>query len=167
MNSLSTVIELFREDMKFSAAHFTIFSETQRECLHGHNFQVYAIITAPVIGNNLSFDYTICRKEILNLCYSLNERCLMPSKSPYLKIEKQHRCYMIKFDKTKFVLPEEDVLLLPIKNITTEGLAQWFVKTIASNKDFYGLEDAEILTIKIATAPGQYASATVLLKEFN
>ena len=43
-----TTIELFKEDMKFSAAHYTIFSATERETLHGHNFNVHAAITAQI-----------------------------------------------------------------------------------------------------------------------
>jgi hypothetical protein len=37
-----TVIEIQKEYLHFSAAHFTIFSATVRENLHGHNFHVGA-----------------------------------------------------------------------------------------------------------------------------
>ena len=37
----TTTLELYKEEMKFSAGHFTIFSATERENLHGHNFSVY------------------------------------------------------------------------------------------------------------------------------
>ena len=39
MNDTVT-IRLAKENMKFSAAHFTIFSASERERLHGHNFRV-------------------------------------------------------------------------------------------------------------------------------
>ena len=165
MTSSNTIIELFRDDMKFSAAHFTIFSRTRREHLHGHNFYVYAAISAPVGDNELAFDYTLCRKEILNLCRVLNEQVLVPAHSPYLSVDNLDSSYQLKFDKDQFVLPYDDVVLLPVKNISTEGLAQWFVKEMGLNKSLYGLENAYELTIKVSTALGQYASATLPLKE--
>ena len=32
-------IEIAKQALNFSAAHFTIFSQTEREDLHGHNFR--------------------------------------------------------------------------------------------------------------------------------
>ena len=43
-------IELSKEYLNFSAGHFTIFSATERENLHGHNFQVRGAVTAAIVG---------------------------------------------------------------------------------------------------------------------
>ncbi len=48
-----TTIEVSKEYLKFSAAHFTIFSATERERLNGHNFRVSAKITEPVGPNGM------------------------------------------------------------------------------------------------------------------
>jgi 6-pyruvoyltetrahydropterin/6-carboxytetrahydropterin synthase len=160
-----TIIELFREDMKFSAAHFTIFSETEREHLHGHNFHVSALIGTPIKGNDLAFDYTCCRKEIMSLCRLLNEKCLIPDRSSFLKVIREQDAYKINFGKDKFLLPVTDVILLPLENITTEGLAKWFVEQIANNPEQYHIHEANLLTIKVSTAPGQYASVSSNLRE--
>ncbi|MFP2903776.1 6-pyruvoyl trahydropterin synthase family protein [Pyxidicoccus sp. 3LFB2] len=55
--SRTTTIELHKEEMKFSAGHFTIFSATHRENLHGHNFTVYVALTGAVVENGLLSDY--------------------------------------------------------------------------------------------------------------
>ncbi|EQD50251.1 hypothetical protein B1A_13514, partial [mine drainage metagenome] len=34
----SVEVDLSKERMKFSAGHFTVFSASERENLHGHNF---------------------------------------------------------------------------------------------------------------------------------
>ena len=47
MSHLLTTINICKEALKFSGAHFTIFSATDRERLHGHNFRVRAEVTAP------------------------------------------------------------------------------------------------------------------------
>ena len=66
MKKQPTRIELFKESMNFSAGHFTIFSETERENLHGHNFSVYAIFESEVIENGMTFNYDIYKKIIIS-----------------------------------------------------------------------------------------------------
>ena len=46
-----TTLYIDKEAHKFSAAHFTIFTATERERLHGHNYSVSARIVAPM-GDN-------------------------------------------------------------------------------------------------------------------
>ena len=45
-------------DLHFSAAHFTIFSATERERLHGHNYSVSARFVAPQGDNGFSADHS-------------------------------------------------------------------------------------------------------------
>ena len=54
-----TTIEIRKEYLHFSAAHFTVFSATERERLHGHNWRIGALITGPVGDDGLCFDYDI------------------------------------------------------------------------------------------------------------
>ena len=55
----TVTIRLAKENMKFSAAHFTIFNASERERLHGHNFRVEVDIEARMLGNGMCFDYGI------------------------------------------------------------------------------------------------------------
>lgn len=158
------VIELFREDMKFSAAHFTIFSDLKREMLHGHNFHVHVSVNSEISNDGLTFDYTICRKKILELCRSLNERCLMPQLSKYLKVITHESSYEFIFNNKRIVLPKEDVLLMPLSNITTETLAQWFLESICQNLEIFQITNAISINVKISTSPGQYASVSKNLR---
>lgn len=153
------LIELFREDMKFSAAHFTIFSDLKREMLHGHNFHVYVSIVSET-NNGLTFDYTVCRKKILELCKSLNERCLMPEYSQYLSVIKHESSYEFIFNNKRIVLPVDDVLLMPLSNITTESLADWFLECICQNLEAFEIANAASINVKISTGPGQYAGVS-------
>jgi len=63
----TTKIELYKEDMKFSAGHFTIFSANKRENFHGHNFRVYGCFELPILENGMAIDYgelkSVLRKE--------------------------------------------------------------------------------------------------------
>ncbi|TDI88420.1 MAG: 6-pyruvoyl tetrahydropterin synthase, partial [Chloroflexi bacterium] len=44
-------MEITKDYLHFSAAHFTIFSATRRENLHGHNFDVGCVIET-LIGSD-------------------------------------------------------------------------------------------------------------------
>ena len=55
-------IQIAKQALNFSAAHFTIFSATEREDLHGHNFQVECELASPIDRNGLIFDYKIIVK---------------------------------------------------------------------------------------------------------
>ena len=47
-------IEIAKQALNFSAAHFTIFSATEREDLHGHNWQVECELTSTIDANGRS-----------------------------------------------------------------------------------------------------------------
>ena len=79
-------IEVAKQAMNFSAAHFTIFSATEREDLHGHNFQLACSVTAPVDDTGLMFDYAIIKRRLRALCDEIDEKMLLPAHSPFLEI---------------------------------------------------------------------------------
>lgn len=89
MNETVT-IRLAKQAMKFSAAHFAIFSASERERC-GHNFRVEVDIEAHMLGNGMCFDYGIYKDTVIALCRELNEWMILPTRSPYLQIEEQGR----------------------------------------------------------------------------
>ena len=80
-------IRLAKQNMKISAGHFTIFSATERERLHGHNFTVEVDIEARMLGNGMCFDYGHYKDRVVALCRELNEWVILPTRSPHLRIE--------------------------------------------------------------------------------
>ena len=81
-----TTIEISKDYLHFNSAHFTIFSATEREDLHGHTFYVRAYVTSPVDENGMAFDYNILKSRMMALCDHLDEKVLLPSLSPHLKL---------------------------------------------------------------------------------
>jgi 6-pyruvoyltetrahydropterin/6-carboxytetrahydropterin synthase len=78
-----TTLYIDKEAHKFSAAHYTIFSATDRERLHGHNYSVSARIVAPMGPNGFSADYNVYKNRLKVLCDQLDEYMLLAGKSPY------------------------------------------------------------------------------------
>lgn len=158
MNNL-TVIELTKPYLEFSAGHFTMFSATHREKLHGHNFNVHAEFLAEIQDSGIAFDYMIYKKKLLALCQQLNGYFLLAGKSPYLKIEEQDEFYCGIFNNEKILLPKSDVIIMPIRNVTIEELANWFLQQLVNQKEEIQEYRIHKIRLKVYSAPGQGALA--------
>ena len=161
MELQETVIELNRNDMKFSVAHFTIFSETSRERVHGHNFYLSVLCKTFIKAGGVSFDYRELRRFLLEKCHFLNERFLLAKNSPYLKVEflPEKESVKITFNKKEMILLEEDVLLLPLENISSESLSYWFLDNLLGEKEFLKKNDISMIEVKVSTTTGQSSSS--------
>ncbi len=154
-----TTLRLSKEYMKFSSAHFTIFSEHERERLHGHNFQVMAEVTTPVHEDDISFGYRLLKDIIGGFCDELDEYVLIPAKSPYLNIREQGAYYRIGFnDEDDMLLLKSDTLLLPVANSTVEAYSSYLLNRFLASEE---LEPHVINRVKIgvSSGPGQWGFA--------
>lgn len=150
-----TTIELFKEDMKFSAAHYTIFSADKRETLHGHNFTVYAAITADLNDLGMPFDYDVYKEKLRELCGTLNQYTLIAGNSNYQTIVTEGDYTYVQFADEKIPFLTKDIIILPLRNITVEELASWFIHQLASDKT--AIQDYRIqrIVVKVFSGPGQ------------
>ncbi len=149
-------IRIDRDDIGFAAAHFTIFSETERECLHGHNFIVGAEMVAVQEENGMVLDYRILKTRLRELCALLDERLLLPAHSPHLLISREGNSVACQFGNDRFLLPAQDVLLLELPNITLEALAGWFLDQLLKTEGLPHDQVAEI-SVSVASSRGQQA----------
>lgn len=155
-----TTIELYKEEMKFNAGHFTIFSPTERERLHGHQFTVQALITAEVGEGGITFDYSIYKKKIIALCKQLNEIFLIAGDSPHLEISNESGYTYLTFNQEKIPFLAKDILILPIRNVTVEELSRWFLMKLTENENELSDHHIHSMTIKVLSCPGQSGSAS-------
>lgn len=159
-----STIELFRNDMKFCAAHFTIFNGKERERLHGHNYYVRSRIRASYIEPGITYDYTITRKEILKICRELNEYMLLPLDSPYLEVSEKDGYVRAIFDGVEMSFLAAETRLMPIANVTSEELARYFVEKLWNDEDIRQ-KKIHSLEIEVSTTQGQSASYTKSVSE--
>lgn len=153
-----TTIELFKEEMKFSAGHFTIFSATERENLHGHNFTIYVALSGVVNDNGLLGDYGIFKRQVRDMCATWNETFMLPLESPYLKIVQDDPAEVqaLYADEVLRFLPR-DVTLLPVKNVTVEELSRLFGEMLVSDREQLNQQGVDEVMVKCASGPGQWA----------
>lgn len=159
MSKLCT-IELFREDLHFSAGHFTIFSATEREKMHGHNYHVHAFITTLVEKDGIQFDYRFYHQKLMVICKQLNLCFLLPSESRFLKIEEHGNYYHAHFDQEMLPFLKNDVVILPIANTTVEEISHWFIQQLIQDKNELRVNSVQALTIKITSNAGRSGSAS-------
>ena len=152
-------LELSKEDMKFSAGHFTIFSATERERLHGHNFAVQVVIEARMQGNGMGFDYGIYKRRIRELCEAWDEYFILPTRSPYLQLEEAGEYIYALFNGERIPFLRKDVLLLPIENATVEEFAYLFLQQLMQDEAELERLEIEGLQVKVFSGPGQCGSA--------
>jgi 6-pyruvoyltetrahydropterin/6-carboxytetrahydropterin synthase len=158
--SYKTTIELFKEDMKFSAGHFTIFSATERERLHGHNFKVKGLFSLEVSSNGLTADYNIFKDKLRALCNSLDEYFLIPSQSPHLQISEKDQKVYLKHNTDELIFYKKDVKLLPISNTTVEELSYYLTNCLIEDENMLETYKIDKIEIKVSSGEGQLASYT-------
>ncbi|MXX28252.1 MAG: 6-pyruvoyl tetrahydropterin synthase [Gammaproteobacteria bacterium] len=151
-----TVIEVTKEALHFAAAHFTLFSATERENLHGHNFFVALEIEAEVGEDGLAFDYNIVKMALKALCDGLDERTLLPERSPHLSIKRDGGYVVALFNEERIPFLPRDVRTLPVANITVEALAAWFLEQLKADPAVKEL-DFHRLVAKVSSGPGKWA----------
>ncbi|BFM14575.1 6-carboxytetrahydropterin synthase [Maricurvus nonylphenolicus] len=162
MNSPSnrfTTIRLAKEYMKFSAAHFTVFSATERERLHGHNFTVTAEIEAPVGQDGLAFNYRLYKDKLKLYCQALDEYLLLPGKSPHLEISKNNGCYQVNFDHETLHFPIADTHVLPLLNSSVEELSAYILNQLLSSHTDLNKHNIRRILINVSSGPGQSGSS--------
>ena len=120
-------IILEKEYFHFCSAHFIIFDEKKRETLHGHNYYLSVEIVGNKLVNGKLIDISVIKPKVKKICDELDHKLLIPEKCSNITIEKDEHSISILHDKSKFVYPSDDVLLLPIENSTMENLAEYIL----------------------------------------
>ena len=120
-------IEFSKPAFKFSAGHMTVFSEKKKEALHGHNYQVAVSLQIDSTLQTQFVSFSTFKKPIYQLCAEWDEKVLLPGKCPFLKV---HNAEEIKFDLCgrRYQIPKDEVVLLPIDNVTCENLSALFLE---------------------------------------
>lgn len=153
-------LDIHKEEFSFSAGHFTIFSATDREPLHGHNYNVSLTFHFAVNQEGLSFDYRSYKMKMRALCKELNTYFLLPSKSPYLKLEDTGDYWIAHFNQKELSFLKEDTVILPLSNITIEELSHWFLGRLLESATELEAHNIHGITVSVYNGPGQSSGAS-------
>lgn len=159
----STTLHLFKQNFKFSSAHFLIFDEQRAEKLHGHNYQVAVHLQVPEIGQASSenergyfVDFNVLKKLIKARCDEWDEHVLLPAKHPEMKIKKKNASLEVRFRERMYAFPANEVILLPITNTSVEQLSKLFAETLLADLQEFRVASVRV---RIEETRGQGASS--------
>ncbi|CDI03204.1 conserved hypothetical protein [Candidatus Competibacter denitrificans Run_A_D11] len=120
-------LHIRKDNLKFSAAHMTVFPDGSKESLHGHNYEVTLEVelTAPTLAQMLS--YAAFKQALRSVCDSWDEKVLLAGANPwFILLPGPEGEYNFRLCGKRYVLPMDEVAILDVDNITVENLTQLF-----------------------------------------
>ncbi len=113
-----------KEALKFSSAHMTVFPDGTKEALHGHNYRPEVAVDLSDVSLEAMVPFAKFKEAMKEISRKWDEKVLLPELCPFLKIVKRSaRETEILMCGKRYVFPSEEVVFLPVDNITTETLA--------------------------------------------
>ena len=150
-----TTLEMARAEFGFYAAHIALYNG-EVEPLHGHTFQVALRVTGEPDTSGMVTEFSEIRPAMRNAVASLRRRALVPGHAPELKITQENDSLSIICGRKRYLLPTEDVTVLPLTNTTLEALAGYLLSQVLPQLTKTGLVAAEL---EISELPGTSATA--------
>ncbi|MCL7474986.1 MAG: 6-pyruvoyl tetrahydropterin synthase family protein [Methanosarcinales archaeon] len=118
--------------LRFSASHL-IPDHPKCGRLHGHTYAVSVRVEGTQAGEFI-IDFIVLKDIVKDICDRLDHRVLVAKDDPRLKITEENGHYTVEIVKSckHYVLPQDDVLLLPIHSVSAEDLCKYFLHELAA-----------------------------------
>jgi 6-pyruvoyl tetrahydropterin synthase/QueD family protein len=164
VNSFS--IQVVKENFKFSAAHF-VAREDFRGALHGHNYTVAIRLEGSLGDQGYVVDFGVVKQIAKSLVDALDEKTLIPTKSPVIRIEKcGDTATRIICHGDEFILPRNDLFLIPIAHSTCEELSRYIAqelqRALEARPECRSVRAVEVC---VAELPGESATFRLTLHD--
>lgn len=128
-------VRISKDDLVFSAAHFITLAADQCERLHGHNYRVAAEVHGPLGEDGYVVDFLAVHDGLRAIVGGLDHRVLLPTGHPSIRVEAAAEEVEVTFGTRRWIFPQNDCLLLPIQNTTTELLARYVGQRLLEDLD--------------------------------
>ena len=147
-----------KEVLVFAAAHFITFGRGGCEPLHGHNYRVGVTLTGGLDRDALVYDFIALRRDMEGILAELDHRVLLAGSNPELTLTRDGDEWEVRHASRRYVLPDEDVVVLPLSNTTAEKIAEYLGSRLAAR--IGDRSDVLIagLAVEVEEAPGQSAT---------
>jgi 6-pyruvoyl-tetrahydropterin synthase len=150
-----TTLEMARAEFGFYAAHIALYNG-EVEPLHGHTFQVALRVSGEPDTSGMVVEFSEIKPAMRKAVASLRRRTLVPGHAPQLQITPEDGSLSITCGRKQYLLPVEDVTVLPLANTTLEALAGYLLSQVLPQLQRSGLVAAEL---EISELPGTSATA--------
>ena len=156
-------IHVEKEYHKFSAAHFLIFDDGSAERLHGHNYRVAVEIDTPRTSHGMVIDFKRIKPLVSAIIEPLDETFVIPGLHPDLTCHAINDVETeIRHGKRRYVVPTDEVQILPILNSSSENLAEWIgASLLDSIRATFPAVKLARLSVSVEETPGQQGIFTL------
>jgi len=118
-------VRVASDELVFSAGHFITVPGGLCERLHGHTYRVAAEIWGPLDESGCVVDFRALRDALKSVLAELDHRVLLPAEHPAIQVSSRAGEVEVRWADHRWLFPQDDCLLLPLANTTTELLAQY------------------------------------------
>ena len=155
-------IRFEHDALYFSASHFITFDTPEKvEALHGHNFRIKAEVSGPLNPREYVVDFLVAFDSLKTICQKLSHKVLLPRDHPYITIKSAENRVHVVMPPLQWGFPEEDALILPVRNTTTEALAGYIAKLfreMLEQESAFEMSPSQYgITIELEESPGMWA----------
>ncbi len=149
-----------RDQYKFSCAHMTVFPDGTKERLHGHNYQLGLELELAAVDFARMLPFVAIKDCLAGLCLELRERVLIAEHNPLTTLVRVDADEVeLTVCGKRYVFPREDVVLLPIDNVSVEALAAHLAdRVLASLGPSLAPGVVTALDVWVSESPGQGAT---------
>ncbi len=131
-------VELEKENLTFSAAHFITFGDNICERMHGHNYGVRCTVEGALNEHGYVVDFIALGNQLQAITKNMDHRVLLPTKHPSITVSAGDNEVTATFEDRRWILPADDCLLLPIANTTAELLADHIANVLLDSVQSWG-----------------------------
>jgi len=139
----------------------TVFPDGTKEALHGHNYQVELTLELKDDSFKGMISFGKLKEILKKISNQWDEKVLIATENPFYKEAKKTKKELeFSLCDKRYVLPLDEVELLPVENIASENLAQHFLSLFV--KGFGERELKKVvdwIRIRVDESPGQGSSA--------
>lgn len=150
-------VQVTKDYLVFSAAHFITFAGDQCERLHGHNYRVAVEAAGPLDENYYVFDFIALRDYTRSITDRLDHRVLLPTHSDRIKVAVEAGQVIARYGSLTWTFPEGDCVLLPVPNTTAELLARWIGGELHEILRSKGQAPPPVTRVRVEECFGQWA----------
>ncbi|MGH3480208.1 MAG: 6-pyruvoyl trahydropterin synthase family protein [Pseudonocardiaceae bacterium] len=154
-----TTLEMARAEFGFYAAHIALY-HGEVEPLHGHTFGVTLRLSGKLDTSGMVAEFSEIKPALRDAVAPLRRRTLVPGQAPELQITPENDALSIIAGRKRYLLPAEDVTVLPLANTTLEALAGYLLSQVLPTLQTAGLVTAEL---ELSELPGTAATAHATL----
>jgi 6-pyruvoyl-tetrahydropterin synthase len=153
-------IRIRKESLKFAACHMTAFPDGTKEALHGHHYQPVWEATFPSDDFESMIPFSLIKDGMKSISGLWDEKVLLAGLSKaYRETSRSPDGLEFTFLEKRYVLPSDEVEILPVDNVTCEQLARLYWLKMDDFLRQHGIRDRFTkMRVFIEESPGQGAA---------